>query len=650
MNTSQNTLGFNQVRNDTFDDFMDCASYALSDYKEKFLVSKMPPRGYGKLVYNQWTLNSVAARRFLGKYGYKPGNSYTQRIPECVFRGSPAFVKAFLQSLLEADGSILGKGKTHQIVFDSVSDTLLNEVSLLLRMYFGIFASKISTMGGHRLSISGADNLARFKEYIGFRSEDKQSRLRVDQSALNGTSIGGGVRDCIPFSRELGLNNYESIRRPTFRNKFKLGEITSASAKLLFERDYYYERVISVTDAGEAQVWDLTVPGTHSFVADGFVVHNTNITLSNYGWTMFEPDYINKVVTSFVPNYDDTTHEPVSLPTLLPNVLLNGGEGIGVGSGATTCLPTFTPESLIDIMLRILRGEKPTAVDFAKTLKYANVYGGKLVNTPANKTAWLNLFKGSQSAVLFESTLVIDRDLKTIEIDDWPTGLNPTKFITKIKSWPEVARAYNHSGATGFRIEMRKDHNFAQFDSLIAKVQKATHTRRHFKINVTHRRSEVNDGVVSFDTKYLSLSVPQLLVAWLRERMALEKRSLAYRVDNQQRMIDYSNLLIFASTKIDVIIKIVRNSETPKEDLMTTLKLSELQAEQILDLQLRNVSRLDQGKIKAKLSEQEQLMKQLLLWTKKPRDKVIQDTARVMEAINKDRKFEENKNRKMTVS
>ena len=114
-----------------------------------------------------------------------------------------------------------------------------------------------------------------------------------------------------------------------------------------------------------------------SLIDPAAAMRYTNCRLSNYGWSFFDPDYINKSVSSFVPNYDDTTVEPVSLPSLMPNVLLNGGDGIGVGT--TTMLPTFTPESVAAVMTRLLSGEKLVALDFAKTLKYANRYGGKLV-------------------------------------------------------------------------------------------------------------------------------------------------------------------------------------------------------------------------------------------------------------------------------
>lgn len=372
----------------------------------------------------------------------------------------------------------------------------------------------------------------------------------------------------------------------------------------------------------------------------------TNCTLSNYGWTFFRRFYIAKEVTSFVPNYDDSTIEPVSLPALLPNVLLNGGEGIGVRT--TTCLPTFTAESVVAVMTRILKGEQLTPMDYAKTMKFSNVWGGKLVNSKENKQAWLALFTGSQSSVQFESNLIVDRDNKAIEIEDWPPGLNPRKFVEKVRGFKETDQVYNHKGALGFRIEMRKDHNYNQFDAFVEKIQKATQVRRAFKINVTHRKSQINDGVVSFETKYLSLSVPELMTAWLRERLQVEKRSLQYRIKLQQEEIDYSKLLIYAASKLDIIFAALRAPDS-KKYLVSKMKITEKQADQILELKVRQLSKLDQDKMKIQLAEQEKHLKQLNDWFAKPRAKIIADTQEVMDAIEKDRKFEEAKNKSMTV-
>jgi topoisomerase-4 subunit A len=214
---------------------------------------------------------------------------------------------------------------------------------------------------------------------------------------------------------------------------------------------------------------------------------------------------------------------------------------------------------------------------------------------------------------------------------------------------PECDQAFNHRGATGFRIEMRRDYNYDQFDKFVEKVQKATQVRRSFKINVTHRKSSINDGIVSFETRYMSMSVPELLIAWLRERLQLEKRSLEYRIAKQKSAILYSELLIYASNNLDTIFKALRQSDS-KAYLVRHMKIKPEQADQILELRVRQLSKLDQDTIKQKLKDQQAHLKELAGWLAKPRGKVLLDTQRVFEALQKDAKFEAEKDRKMSVA
>lgn len=567
------------------------------------------------------------------------GTVETRRVPETVFRSNTLTMKVFLKTLYEVGGAIIHDpredGIATQIFLNSHSLGLLEDVSLLLRSQFGIFAKIVNRC----LVIEGSENVATFAFFIGAGGLDQKGFTAQEQSKSNDT-------DVVPFAKEFGITGYGDAISAWQLRELPADDTQSAIVEILKANDYYYEQVGSVEPAGKAQVWDLTVPESQSFVANGFLVHNTNCCLSGYGWSFFNPDYINKAVSSFVPNYDDTTIEPVSLPALMPNVLLNGGEGIGVGT--TTMLPTFTPESVVEVCKALLQGKKLTAVDFARMLKYANRYGGHVVKNKANAQAWLMMFKQPTASVQFAAHVVVDRDNKALEIDDWPEGLNPLKFIAKIRMFDGVDQAYNHKGATGFRIEVSKAYNYAQFDKLVEKIRAATNTKRAFKINVTHRQSIITDGVVQYDTKYLSLSVPKLLMLWLRERIALEVRSLEYRIGVQNAAIEYSKLLIFASNNLDTIFKALRSSDS-KAYLMKHLKLSELQANQILDLKVRQLSKLDQDAIKEKLKGQIAELRQLETWKAKPRLKVIKDFDNVMDLITKDRAFEAAKDQAMKV-
>lgn len=362
----------------------------------------------------------------------------------------------------------------------------------------------------------------------------------------------------------------------------------------------------------------------------------TDLSMSAYGLTFLDSDYMTDKVTSFVPNYDDKDIEPVTLPAKLPNVLINGGEGIGVG--ITTKLPSFTPESVTEVLVRMLKGEKLEPSDFAKTLKYSHKWGGQFIPSKENRQNWMQMFTGSQAMVAFESEIVVDRDSKKMVISDWPQGTNLIKFVARVRAMPECQRCYNSKGSGTFTIECKPAYNYTQFDKFVVKVQKVTQQRRSFKINVTRRSAQVVDGVTSFSTDFLALSVPELLLEWLKMRLDLERRSLTFRIEKQEAGIAYSKLLIYASDKLDAIFKALRSSDA-EATLIRLLKITKEQAKQILELRVRQLSKLDQDEWKQKLKAQLEHLKQLQTWLKKPRSKVLLDLEEVKVAIDKDRAF-----------
>jgi DNA gyrase/topoisomerase IV subunit A len=370
-----------------------------------------------------------------------------------------------------------------------------------------------------------------------------------------------------------------------------------------------------------------------SLIDSAAAMRYTNSCLSKFGWTFFESDYIHPEVSSFIPNYDDKDIEPVTLPAQMPFVLMGAAEGIGYG--ITTNLPSFTPESLVEVMTRLLSGEKLEAKDFAETLKYDHKWGGSVVNTKANKAEWMNLFTDTQAKVKFVAKIDIYRDDKRMVISDWPPGLSPITFVERVRGMAECRAVDNVRGLT-YEIRMRQDHNFVQFDKFVEKVFTAATTSIPFKLNVTHTTASIVDGVVHPHTDFLAMSVPRLLIAWLKERLKLELKSLAFRIKKQEEVIAFSKLLIFAANKLDVIFKALKSAD-PDAFLIKNLKLTAGQAKQILDLQVRRLSKLDQDSLKLKLKEQEKHLVQLQTWQKKPKTKVKGDLANVMLAIEADR-------------
>lgn len=353
--------------------------------------------------------------------------------------------------------------------------------------------------------------------------------------------------------------------------------------------------------------------------------------LSKVGLSVMDSDYL--AVTSMVPNYDDTTTEPVVLPAKLPFLILNGAEGIGVG--ITCSIPTFTVESVVDVLTRLLSGEKLKVTDLARLLKPKQYYGGRLVNSESNKAQWLQLMKTGQASVEFEAPLEVDEAKKQITVGEWPNGLNPEKFVQKVRAMPETQRCYNSKGSTTFVIECKKAYNMVQFHDFVEKVRKLARAKSNYKFNCTHRVAKTEDGITTYQTQFLKLSVGQFIVQWLKLRIELEKRVINYRIAREQKAIDYSNLLLYASTKLDVIFKALRSSDAVAY-MVRNMDVDETQAKAILELKVRQLSKLDQAEIKQKLAAQKKRMTELQANLKRPKNSVKKEMQSLLTLVKED--------------
>jgi DNA gyrase/topoisomerase IV subunit A len=377
--------------------------------------------------------------------------------------------------------------------------------------------------------------------------------------------------------------------------------------------------------------------GNWGTITDGAAaMRYTNARLSNFGRMGFDPDYANPEVTTYVPNYDERTVEPVSVPYPLPIILFSGAEGIGYGVACS--IPSFTPESVADVLKRILKGEKLEPKEFAKAMKPEFKWGGDFVNTKENRQAWLQMFTGTKASVLFESPMSVDSVKREVIISEWPSGIDPEKVIMWARALPETQKA-DPQGASSVRFVMRKGYNLPQFEAWVKKIGLKTRAKASYNINVTRRTVKVEDGVVDYDVKLHAMSVPQLVMAWLRERLATEIKSLDYRIKKQNEAIAFSDLLIMVANKLDIIIPIIRNSPKPKEGLVKILKITAEQAEAILELKLRRLTKLDQNEISEARKAQIAQLKQLEKWRQKPKLKMVDDIDKAVEAIDADRKW-----------
>ncbi len=311
------------------------------------------PAGYGKRPFWQLQVVSQQVIGFLRRLGLQ-GTSAQRQVPDGVLRSPQVVAGAFLRGLYEGDGVVERSGRSLlRVGLTSKSRALLSQVQTLL-LRFGIVSSLNAerSRGTFRLLIAGQENLQRFAEQVGFVSETKREALAEVLATFSGRALSR--TDYVPFvadyvrrlaargEREwLSKNNIDRPERLLAalpRLARVLPETAVSGLTRLARARYLFEQVVSVEDAGVQRVYSLRVDSDcHSFVANGFVNHNTEARLTPIAEEMMAD--IEKETVAFGDNFDAQEKEPLVLPGKLPNLLLNGAEGIAVGM-ATKIPPT----------------------------------------------------------------------------------------------------------------------------------------------------------------------------------------------------------------------------------------------------------------------------------------------------------------------
>ena len=361
--------------------------------------------------------------------------------------------------------------------------------------------------------------------------------------------------------------------------------------------------------------WGSIVGG--SLVDSPAAMRYTEAHLSKYGQSFFSPSYANPTVCTRVPNFDHNFTEPLVLSSLLPNVLFNGASAIGIGVAVN--LPSFSPPSVLTVMESVLRGEKPDLKWVARTLKFFEPWGGHFVKSKANLESMLEFLKSNKGSVLFDSEYEEFRDQKKLSIYGISPGVRVESLLAKIRLLPEVKYVSQSGKAREYQVQFDKGINYDQYDAAMAKIRKLLVSRQHYSVAVTERlpkgegKNKLELNLISsddYDVDFIILSVPQLILRWLKWRVQLEARSIQWRVDQAEIKLGSLRLRIEAASNLDVI-KSALESKDPCRYLMKAMKWTGDQANDILDLQLRRLQRLDLDKLRAQVKEKLAYVKSL---------------------------------------
>lgn len=297
------------------------------------------------------------------------------------------------------------------------------------------------------------------------------------------------------------------------------------------------------------------------------------------------------------PNFDGTLEEPRLMPARLPNLLLNGTTGIAVGMA--TDIPPHNLHEVANALIHLLDHPDATLTDICQHIHGPDFPTAAEIITPPHEI--MEIYRTGGGTLRMRAAYTQDNDSGEIIITALPHQVSGSKVQEQIaaqmqaKKLPLVADLRDESDHEDpTRIVIVPRSNRVDAESLMAHLFATTDLERTYRVNI---------NVIGLDGKPQVKGLLPLLTEWLEFRKETVRRRLRYRLEKVLARLHILQGLMIAYLNIDQVIAIIRHEENPKAELMRQLRLSELQAEAILELKLRHLAKLEEMKIRGEQDE-----------------------------------------------
>jgi len=346
----------------------------------------------------------------------------------------------------------------------------------------------------------------------------------------------------------------------------------------------------------------------------------TESRLTKYAKALLQE--LDQGTAEWIPNFDGTLKEPCVLPARLPNVLLNGGMGIAVGM--STDIPPHNLNEVVNACVHLLDNPKATVAELCKYIKGPDYPTGAEIISDPNEIK--DIYKTGTGSVRMRA--VYQKEDADIVITALPHQVSGAKVLEQIaqqmhaKKLPLVQDLRDESDHENpIRIVITPRSNRVNVDDLMSHIFATTDLEKNYRANF---------NVIGIDGRPQVKNIRDLLKEWLEFRKETVTKRLQWRLDKVAKRLHELEGLLIAYLNIDEVIKIIRNEDDPKAKLIKKFKLSDEQAEYILNLRLRNLAKIEEIKIK---TEQKELSEE-----RKSLEQTIKSSARLKTLIKKELK------------
>ena len=294
-------------------------------------------------------------------------------------------------------------------------------------------------------------------------------------------------------------------------------------------------------------------------------------------------------------NFDGTLDEPELLPARLPHVLLNGAAGIAVGMA--TDVPPHNLREVVAACVRLLDEPQFSVGDLCDHVRGPDFpTEAEIVTSREHLVA---MYENGSGSVRMRARF--ERENGTIVVFALPYQVSGSKVLEQIaqqmlaKKLPmveDLRDESDHENPTRLVIVPRS--NRVDVERLMSHLFATTDLERSYRVNMT---------VVGLDNCPRQANLKGILAEWLEFRIATVRRRTEHRLDQVNDRLHVLEGLLVAFLDIDEVIAIIREEERPRQALMSRFGLTDVQAEAILNLRLRNLARLEEMKIRAEQSD-----------------------------------------------
>ncbi|GAA7189517.1 DNA topoisomerase (ATP-hydrolyzing) subunit A [Helicobacter pylori] len=302
---------------------------------------------------------------------------------------------------------------------------------------------------------------------------------------------------------------------------------------------------------------------------------------------------IDKDTIDFVPNYDDTLKEPDILPSRLPNLLVNGANGIAVGMA--TSIPPHRIDEIIDALVHVLENPNAELDEILEFVKGPDFPTGGIIY---GKAGIIEAYKTGRGRVKVRAKVHVEKtkNKEIIVLDEMPFQTNKAKLVEQIsdlareKQIEGISEVRDESDREGIRvvIELKRD---AMSEIVLNHLYKLTTMETTFSIILL--------AIYNKEPKIFTLL--ELLRLFLNHRKTTIIRRTIFELEKAKARAHILEGYLIALDNIDEIVQLIKTSQSPeaaKNALMERFTLSEIQSKAILEMRLQRLTGLERDKIK----------------------------------------------------